>query len=243
MKTVKQSAIKIVLFGIILMTFACADEVNPVPEVSIEMVNRLEPKEIWNKFEDQHKIDIAQVASNDDDVNYIIDIYNVEIWSYPEVNEANEMVVKYPMIGLSSFTEIQSKIVLDLKVKNKLLTQKNCSFEMGNANVIFNENSMEQSDQLILNVSSSQEQFFDLEENIFKLYFTNGSGKFKNNKGFAYAKLEIQKLPFYGCYPNNKNYPDKYEDGTCVPSMNCFANCMDGAGIAKLYLLGFLETK
>jgi len=225
------------------MTFGCAEEVAPTPEITSEYVNQMEPKEIWNKFEEQQKMDIAQSAENDIDVEYIIDIYDIELWSYPELNNTNENVVKYPMIGTSSFTEIQSEIILNLEVKNRMLSQENCSYEMGHANIVFDKNSLDQSDQLILNVSTTQGQFFDLEENIFKLYFTNGSGKFNNNKGFAYAKLEVEKLPFYGCYANNPNYPDAMEDGTCVPNIDCADNCKDGAGVAKLYLLGFLETK
>lgn len=237
----KPKNLSIILILTLFTVISCSEENYNEPTLSSE--NLTAPEHIWNKFSEQQKIDINATVSENKDCTYYIEEFEIEFWKYPIFDENGTFTeIAYPVLGSKNNGENNfSNIIINQKIKSNQANSKNTRIETGDANINYwsQSGALFENNQLIINTSSFQENDFDLETNDLKFYISNGTGMYKNTNGFSYVKIEIEKEAVYGCYPNNADYPDDFEDGACAENFNCTETCKSGQGIGKLYLIGY----
>jgi len=241
----KPKNLSIILILSLFTIISCSEENYNEPTLSSE--NQNAPQHIWNKFSEQQKIDINSTINENKDCTYYIEEFEIEFWKYPVFDENGTLTeIAHPIIGTKNTGENNySNIIIDQKINSNQANLENINIETGNANINYwsQAGALFENNQLIINTTCFQKSDFDLETNELKFYISNGTGIYNNTNGFSYVKIEVEKEAVYGCYPNNADFPDDYEDGTCVENFSCYETCKSGQGKGKLYLIGFTCNK
>jgi len=244
MRNLKDCLVVLSLVFISLTYVSCDEDNTPKDVDNLEKLQQTVSEEVLNKFEDDKVIEISKIDIDKADGNYIYEAFEVDYWIYDVYNENGQLLNRaYNFYGLNAsnvHSTIKSSLVLSFNIGKSILGKNATEFECGKANMIYENEDNFKSEQYIINVVSSKNQNFDIENNETKFYITNGTGALKDKKGFAYMKIENEIDASFGCYPNSKNYPDDFEDGTCALFNSCATNCAFGNGKAKLYILGVI---
>jgi len=236
-----------VLILFFALTIVGCEKDVPTNDKIFTSENHEVPSRIWDQFSEKQQIEINTSVGMEEECNYFYEEFDIEFWTYPVYDNTGKLKeTAYPVYGISSNLENgNSNLVINQRVESGDHGKDKTTLETGHANINywFTQNDALISEQLIINVQSLQEDYFDLEQNITKFYISSGTGKYENRNGFAYAKIIVEQNATYGCYPNNSNYPDNFEDGTCAPFNDCTGACENGEGKGKLYLIGFTRDK
>jgi len=242
----QNNLLSVILVIFVFVLVGCEKEETIIDQV-FTSENTEVPSRIWDQFSEKQQVEINTSVGSNEECTYFFEEFDIEFWTYPVYDNYGKLKeIAYPVYGINSNLENgNSNLVVNQSVESGDHGKDKTTLETGHANINywFSQNDEIRSEQLIINVRSLQEDYFDLEQNITRFYISSGTGKYTNRNGFAYAKIVIEQNATYGCYPNNTNYPDYLEDGTCAPFTNCANSCENGEGIGKLFLIGFTSNK